>query len=423
MKLGNKAIASFNLAFSYLKKAKTEGMFRFLRELEELESLVTPEMKVYGNFIKSGFDSLMFSKSPQFLQKIQSIEDLISLTFESETQRKDRFIDPFEFNEELKNNEEQQDKIRATYLRVRKELEQALKRGGTNSKEGTSIAQSAVKVDDSIPKNRFSKSSIVKNTIVKKRSFESKLDEPSSVLSSIPKDFEVQSNRVVVLYPVTGPSDKKASLFKNYQPQEGKNRLKKVNLSEKLRSMTPSKNVPELQNNPSKRTVQTKSNRKRGSPRRPVLSIDLASTPGYKEQKEQSIDLFSPAKVGFFSTKKQPNIRSDFKTSSFLTVENTFESKVVLSKEMEVFLSGLYIEFFSILETEPENIAIIFYLTVLSYFVKTRAHFDDFLSLFSANYSLNYKGRGCGLMDLYHSRMKNLKQRGQEIKIMDNEYE
>lgn len=57
-------------------------MIQFLTQLEELQSLVTPEMKIYGHLVKAGFFSLLFDSDPRFLFNLRILEEIIKKTVE-----------------------------------------------------------------------------------------------------------------------------------------------------------------------------------------------------------------------------------------------------------------------------------------------------------------------------------------------------
>jgi hypothetical protein len=65
-------VACFNLALAHLH---TDDMMGMLRELQELEHTITPDMSVYKNVIATGFDHILFK--PGFLSNLLVLEELL----------------------------------------------------------------------------------------------------------------------------------------------------------------------------------------------------------------------------------------------------------------------------------------------------------------------------------------------------------
>lgn len=426
MKPGNKAVACFNLAFSFLKKGKTGDMFQFLGQLAELESLVTPDMAVYGNLVKSGFSSLCFKNDPLFLKKLESIEDVISLTFESK-KTDEELIDPFEYNEDLKNAEEQKEVIRTTYLSVRKVLE-TLKNHPEASKESQSPILT-MKNGQNRRKSQFSKSSAGNNRSgAKKLSIESKFDGSESKLSSVKKDSEYPKHRIIIL-DQNEVTESVYNPIKSSREIQAKEKFRKAKLNEKLKSVIPSTMSHSLEKGqepePEQEIAQSthRSNSKRSKTKKegwvqPSVNFSISPTPSISKN---LLDINSTPTKGLSAFSFKGQRRCSSRAPSMLAVERLYEGQLGLTREMEDFFSETYYEFLAILEKEPTNVPIIFYLAVLSRFVKTPAHQEELFELVNAVYSLNYKGRGYYLMDFYHTRLKNLKKRGTHIIITEEE--
>ena len=71
-RMNNRAVACFNLALAHLH---TDDMMSMLRELQELEQTITPDMNVYKNVISTGFDHILFK--PGFLSNLLVLEELL----------------------------------------------------------------------------------------------------------------------------------------------------------------------------------------------------------------------------------------------------------------------------------------------------------------------------------------------------------
>lgn len=66
---------------------------------------------------------------------------------------------------------------------------------------------------------------------------------------------------------------------------------------------------------------------------------------------------------------------------------------------------------FSTFSKQLDNIPAIFYLAILSYFVKSPRHTLELFSLMESVYELNFQGRGYVLVDFYFQRAEEFQKR------------
>lgn len=74
-------------------------------------------------------------------------------------------------------------------------------------------------------------------------------------------------------------------------------------------------------------------------------------------------------------------------------------------------LSDTYRSFLNYFYDDPTNIPLIFYLALLSFFVKSPAYSKEYLDMIETVYQLDFKDRGYALVDYYYERSKTLERR------------
>jgi len=79
-----------------------------------------------------------------------------------------------------------------------------------------------------------------------------------------------------------------------------------------------------------------------------------------------------------------------------------------MSDSFKLLLVYIFVDFNAQLNEEPENIALLFYLAIISYFLKTPKHSMEYLKLIKTVFHLDYKARTGGLAEYYYARTLKL---------------